>query len=610
MARFLQFIMNIKQDRIFAACQQHAHIPGEQEQRVKNKEELRVLVIPAAYHPHHGFPFDFDRDVRLTADDVLMTVPRLRTYFANGRTFPDPETLREVSHKRTYNVKYYTGIYLYNLLKANQYDVELLNCYVENDEESEQALGRGHDVYVISTTFTWCPQVKPLVERLKKINPSCTIILGGRWVYDSWRILTKHAQDRELFSAEVLERYFFTGTKTWEEVDLFIIGEHGEQTLLRVLDDVRAGRSYRRRENCAYWNGRWVFNTREEEAFDVNTLLINWDAIPREYRTWIMPSLASIGCPHQCSFCDYSSIRMYYKPLRLIRDELRLLDACEDVRTVWFVDDNFLCSKKKIREFCLMWLQERFRLSWYGLMRLSSIDESTVELLAATGLRMVLLGIESGSQRILDNMKKRATIEQYRAGFELLARYNIRAKLLLLIGFPGENDETLSETIDFINGLPGMPAIGHELVLSPFSFLPLSRLNNPRDREKYRLTGYLSNWSHATMDSSQLGDAIKRVFLETKNIFQLYPDNISIFEHENEYERARLIEIALLREELAKAQVGMKPRSELARLWDLLEEKVMHHDLRQVQLSKTPGKERGPRRESSPGASTNSDTCI
>lgn len=577
---------------------------------MKAQQDLKVLVIPAVYNPRHGFPFDFDRDVRLTVDGVLMTVPRLRTYFANGRTFPDPETLRELSHKRIYNVKYYTGIYLYNLLKTERYDAELLNCYVENDEETEQALARGHDVYVISTTFTWCPQVKPLVERLKKINPSCTIILGGRWVYDSWRILTKHAQDGALFSADVLERYFFTGAETWEEVDLFIIGEHGEQTLLRVLDDVRAGRSYRRHKNCAYWNGHWVFNAREEESFDVNTLLINWDAIPRRHRTWIMPSLASIGCPHQCSFCDYSSIRMYYKPLHLIRDELRLLDACEDVKTVWFVDDNFLCNKKKIREFCLMWLEERFRLNWYGLMRLSSIDESTVELLAATGLRMVLLGIESGSQRMLDNMKKRATIEQYRRGFELLARHNIRAKLLLLIGFPGENDETLSETIDFINGLPGMPAIGHELVLSPFSFLPLSRLNNPRDREKFKLSGYLSNWQHATMGSPQVGDAVKRVFLETKNIFQLYPDNISIFEHENEYERARLIEIALVREELAKAQVSSLPRCEIERLWNVLEEKVMHRDLRQVQLSKTQAKERGSSPGSAPGALLNSDKCI
>jgi radical SAM superfamily enzyme YgiQ (UPF0313 family) len=459
---------------------------------------------------------------------------------------------------------------------------------MENDPQTESLLKEKHDAYVISTTFTWYPQIQPVVTRLKKNNPQCTIILGGRWVYDSYRIFLKNQENPGLFSRDVLNRYFFVNQDRAPEIDLFIIGEHGEHTLVDVLDDVKNGRDFQHHANTAFLNEAktWIFNDRKEEVFDINDLSVDWKALPKRNRSRVMPTMASIGCPHQCKFCDYSSIKMHYKPLELLRDELRNLNTCEEVKSVWFVDDNFLFTKRKIIEFCNMWIEEKFRLNWYGLMRLSAIDEETVALLSRTGLKMVLLGIESGSQRILDNMNKKATIEQYKKGFELLAKYGIRAKILTLVGFPGENDESLGETIDFINALPGMPEIGHELVLSPFFLLPLSHLNNPTDREKFHLNGNLSEWSHDTMNSHQLDDAVKRIYLETDNVFQLYPDNIAIFEHPNPQEKTKLIEIASVREKLSKAYISNRPPREIEGLWDQLENLVMQPDLQHIKLFK------------------------
>jgi len=563
---------------------------------MKTRHGLRVLIIPSIYDPNYGFPFDFNRDLLLSRDNVVMTIPNLKTYFTHGRTFPSAEALREFSQKRIYNNKYYTGIYLYNFLKKKKYHADLLNCYMENDPQTESLLAGGHDVYVISTTFTWFPQIQPVVARLKKINPNCKIILGGRWVYDSYRIFLKNQEYPELFSPEVLNRYFFTHPEGIPEIDLFVIGEHGEHTLCDVLDDIAAGRDFRKHANTAYANGAagWEFNPRQAEKFDIADMSIDWKALPPQHRSRVMPTMASIGCPHKCKFCDYSSIKLHYKPLDLLREELKNLNACEDVKTVWFVDDNFLFNKKKIIEFCNMWLEQRFRLTWYGLMRLSSIDEETVELLSRTGLKMVLLGIESGSQRILDNMNKRATIEQYRQGFSLLAKYGIRAKILILVGFPGENDESLKETIDFINSLPGGPEMGHELVLSPFFILPLSHLNNPADREKYALQGNLSQWSHSTMNSGQLEAAVKRIFLETHHVFQFYPDNIAIFEHGDQYEKVKLLEIACTREKLAKAYAAGQAPGEIGQLWDELETQVMNPELQHLRLFRNPAEPSAP----------------
>lgn len=103
-------------------------------------------------------------------------------------------------------------------------------------------------------------------------------------------------------------------------------------------------------------------------------------------------------------------------------------------------------------------------------------------------------------------MNKAATIEKYGRGIEMLRRHGILTFGSFIIGFPGETDETVRETIDFIRSErpdyyraqmwycePGMPIQG--------------------ERAKYDIKGEGFVWSHATMDSLEAMDHIDRMFL-------------------------------------------------------------------------------------------------
>jgi len=543
----------------------------------KSLSGMRILIIPGIYFPGVGFSFDHCHDFRLTVDGVLMTLPNLKTYFTNGRSFGNTKVKSTDPVADVFQQVYFSGIYLYNLLTRKGFDAEILNCYTSGKKESENKIRENFDVIVVSTTFTWCPQVKLLLQELKKANPRAKIIIGGRWVYDSYRIWERRKEiELEEGSSEVLERYFFTGGYSWKDVDLFIVNQHGERALIKALSDIQSGADFRDNPNCAYWNdkGDVVFTRASEEQYDVENLTIDWEKLPEKYHSSVMPLVAGIGCPFRCKFCDYNISKLYHKPFDLLRKELRQMNDCRFLQTAWFIDDNFLFNAKRIREFCNMWQEESFRLSWYGIVRLDSLQDDTVAIMQKIGLKMVMLGVESGSPKILANMNKKAAIDQYKKGFELLAAHGIRAKILLVIGFPGENDETISETIDFINSLPGMPEIGHEIFLSPFCLLPLAPVASEAERGKYNLRGFLFSWSHSTMGAADTYDAMKRIFLETKGVFQYYSDN-NRFESESPEVRSRFTQVAVARENLTKAIVGGRSREDVDLLWGILETLVM-----------------------------------
>lgn len=541
--------------------------------KTKNREAVRALVIPGAYVEGVGFSFDHCTEFQLKVDGVVMTTAALKSYFSNNRTLPNASALKLDSASSVYRQVYYSGVYLYNFLSRAGFATELLNCFIDGDRRTTQAFEKEIDAVVISTTFTWCPQVRSVVKSIRRMRPDVKIIIGGRWVYDSYRVLLKSQEKDCDYTPEVLNRYFFTGDEDWRDVDLFIVGEHGEDTLLSVLDNIGNGDDYRHHTNCAYWNeSKLIFTERSQENFSVDNLAIAWDKIPERYQSSTMPLVAGIGCPFRCKFCDYSLSKLYYKPFKMLRDELVRLQSCRYVSTAWFIDDNFLYNESRIMQFCEMWQEQKFRLKWYGIIRLDSITEVTAKALAETGLKMIMVGVESGSPTILKNMNKKVTVEQYRRAFDLLSTHGIRAKILLVIGFPGENEETIAETISFINSLPRSSELGHEIFLSPLCVLPLANFNTKEDRDRFGMTGYLFDWQHTTMGSGQVYAAMQRIFLETRGVYQYYPDNN--FDLPIGEERQAMINIARTREELRKAQIRGDGALE-HELWERLEEFVM-----------------------------------
>ena len=194
-----------------------------------------------------------------------------------------------------------------------------------------------------------------------------------------------------------------------------------------------------------------------------------WDLIdPRNYRdtaeTFRMgfpaaPISITRGCPFPCTYCAGSTISG--KPIRTrsienVLEEMAYLIQNFGVKEFNIADDNFTHNRKVVEEFCRGIITKGWDIHWSGStgIRLDSLDEDILNLMKKSGCYSFYVGIESGSQRVLDLMKKRLSLGQIRKGVEMISESGILVSGFFIIGYPGETREEILETIAFARSLP------------------------------------------------------------------------------------------------------------------------------------------------------------
>ncbi|MFA6222842.1 MAG: radical SAM protein [Desulfomonilaceae bacterium] len=195
-----------------------------------------------------------------------------------------------------------------------------------------------------------------------------------------------------------------------------------------------------------------------------------WDLMPPEsypdapqgafYKKFpIAPIASSRGCPYTCAFCG-SPVNMgnklRFRSLESVFAEMELLYEQYGVREFHFIDDMFNASKKRVIEFCKTLSAKNWDVCYTfpNGLRLNTLDEESLVWMKKTGAYAFTVGIESGSQRILDAMNKKLTLELIREKVNLIDRVGIEPSGFFLIGFPGETKEDMEKTLQFAKSLP------------------------------------------------------------------------------------------------------------------------------------------------------------
>jgi radical SAM superfamily enzyme YgiQ (UPF0313 family) len=181
---------------------------------------------------------------------------------------------------------------------------------------------------------------------------------------------------------------------------------------------------------------------------------------------------ASKGCVGKCTFCH--RFIKGYKPFEaqsVIKHIDHLLEK-RDIGLINFYGENF-GSDKKAADTIVEYLKKR-RINWcLGGARVNIIDEETITAWKDAGCVAVSLGIESCSQKILDVMEKRTAVAQNLNAINLCFKHGILTTILLLIGMPGETEETISETIKNLSGaLPDDINMPYEICINYFQAVP------------------------------------------------------------------------------------------------------------------------------------------
>lgn len=231
-------------------------------------------------------------------------------------------------------------------------------------------------------------------------------------------------------------------------VDYIVQGE-GEKAILEIVNKKAKQKIFRK-----------------ERIKDLDSLPFEpWDIfnkLPYDYSCPWMDSKpvftmnTSRGCPFNCAFCSVGSIwgreYTFFSAERIIA-EIEYLVKNFDAKGIYFREDNFTLNLKRTEEFCKKLIKKNINIDWACETRVDTLTEKLIKLMSKAGCRAFYLGVESGSQKVLDRLNKNINVKQTEKVIKLCKKYNIKAYCSLIVGTPGETFEDYLLTKKLIDKL-------------------------------------------------------------------------------------------------------------------------------------------------------------
>lgn len=242
----------------------------------------------------------------------------------------------------------------------------------------------------------------------------------------------------------------------------FIVRGEGENTLWDLVTTLDSGNPFLDQvDGISFINARGdLVRTKDREKIkDIDVLPMpdrEAIALNRYFKAWKDRhglSTASVstmrGCPYTCKWCSRAVYGLSYRRRSpaLVVEELAWIQENYEVDTFWFVDDVFTVSHKWLGQFAEELKKRELTISYECITRADRMNEEVVAMLKETGCFRVWIGAESGSQRILDAMDRRVTVEQVRTMIQLSQKEGIQAGTFIMLGYPGETEADIEETI-------------------------------------------------------------------------------------------------------------------------------------------------------------------
>lgn len=333
--------------------------------------------------------------------------------------------------------------YIASALKKADIDFDILDCYLYEFEEHEKIIynklkENSYDLIGISTflgNYSY-RDLKKVVNEIKKEFPKIKIIFGGPMATCIPEMILKYMS-----------------------VDIVVIGE-GEETIVELINCLDSKKDLNFVNGIAFKSNNKIIITK------TRLRIINLDyyhplpynLFPIEYYINYLKKtnrafglLGSRGCYSNCNFCFLTyGKKMTFRSIESIISEIDYVYKNYNISKFNFLDDNFLNINKFGFEFCKEINKLNFKIKWRYQAR---VDKISIEIIADfknSGLFGMTLGLESGSPKILEAIKKGITIEQSEKAINICQKLNIPYFPNFIIGFPEETDNTINETNNFI----------------------------------------------------------------------------------------------------------------------------------------------------------------
>jgi radical SAM superfamily enzyme YgiQ (UPF0313 family) len=468
---------------------------------------MRPLVLVVAPNPFDeaGSPtYESDFWLRTRSGHLASFSNLVRLFNPVGASQPAPANPMRAARSLA-------GYYLESFLKTHGYDAHAV--FKVDDAGSWAGVSSATPVAVaVSTTFiTAATDLARTLHRVRAgVGPDVPIVVGGQFVWKQHLWGPDRFARRPEYEGRPEFAHLFdpAGDPVLRDA-VYVASEFGEHTLLTLLDAIRRGARSEGElshvENLVLWTrDGWHLTARAAEPVDLDRDFTRWDIVD-DMPSSAVPIRASVGCPHQCEFCDFVAIhpRLRLRSPASIVEELRLV-ATRGGTSITFVDDNALSSPGRTRALARAISESDVGLRWAGYLRADRVSGDDAALLARSGLMYAWCGIESGDLEMLRRMRKRADPYAAREGIDSLTGAGVNVLASFVLGFPGETRASLDASVSFLNALRRDARGQVEYVVWPFYVMPGSPVDGTERRRELGLSGSLGSWRHATMTAEDV----------------------------------------------------------------------------------------------------------
>lgn len=497
------------------------------------------------------------RPLRLAMGGIPATIPVLRLV-ARGL---EPETA--VRHyadlvRARSDIKVLTPIFLREYLARRGLSLVELPSLAGGKAELRAAFARGVGLVALNTTWVRGPAAAHYARRaaaaIRRMAPDVPILVGGVNARKGWRAreLSLRGELPGVTMESLRHDFLLADPELDACFDAVAIGEDSAATLAAVAARVRDGRDFRDLPGLAVPEpGGYRFTAAQPEADNLDDELVDWSRYARGVPGFEAPVQTARGCPFACQFCDFAGLyRPQLRSLDSLVAELRSLPA---PRRVFFTDDNVALNRSRLVALTRALVEARLDLTWRAFIRADTVDAQTADLLAASGCRECLLGIESADPEVLRNMDKHLDPDHALEAVHLLDARGIQTQCTFVVGFPGETAESLERTAAFLSALPAGESARsfHRYYLFRFQVSALAPVARPAARARFGLTGTGEAWSHATMNSNEALQAVHDLFQAVSGPTHAYLEPCP-----TEWSSANVRRVLETRERLCKEAAG------------------------------------------------------
>jgi radical SAM superfamily enzyme YgiQ (UPF0313 family) len=320
------------------------------------------------------------------------------------------------------------------ILEENRIPVQIIDAhlFVMSEEEVANQLQESQADIIGITMMTSTAIVSHRIAQIaKNVSPQITVVVGG--------------VHPDALPEETLRN---------KSIDLVVRGD-GEITMLEICSGLEwkeiKGISYRLNSHIVHNQPRSIVDINDLPPYAYHLVPVGkyYPAAGAYQKLPAINMLMTRGCPGKCIFCNSAETVLRTRDARKVVDEIAYLRNTYGVREIQFYDDTFTVMKNNVFQFCELMEERKLGVTFSCFARTDCFSPKMAASLKKAGCHQVMFGVESGSRPILKTLRKDIDLEKTKQAVKWAKSAGLEVRAAFIFGSPGEDENTIQETLNY-----------------------------------------------------------------------------------------------------------------------------------------------------------------